>query len=75
MLEVSNATLPCRFNCCAICCRSNPYSVCKAHKTGYQSAITVVEEAVKYGYPEVDISYCYLKQSPPRLTSLGKYVV
>ena len=64
-----------RYSYCGPCCYSRPDSVCKAHGTGYQAAVDTVDNALKYMYYEVDISYSNLTKTPPRLTELGTDVV
>ena len=49
--------------------------MCKVHGTGYQTSVNTVDEAIKYGYIEVDISYANLKICPPKVSELGAHLV
>ena len=64
-----------RLNSCGKCCRSNPKSVCRGHRTGYQAAVNEVEDALACQYVELDISYSNLKQAPPKVSTLGTHLV
>lgn len=65
----------CKLNACGKCCRGDPSSVCQAHKTGYEAANNELNNALQYGYVEVDISYSNLKTCPPQIQDLETYVV
>ncbi|XP_065920600.1 uncharacterized protein [Dysidea avara] len=61
----------CRYERCAVCCRMDKDSVCRAHGTGYESAMAQIELALTHQLYCVDISYAQIQQCPPRLIKLG----
>lgn len=70
-----NAKRNCSYNYCASCCRDSKNSVCRAHGTGYQAAVSAVEAAATQKHFEFDLSYAHLRQCPPNIPNIGEQLV